>query len=48
MKALLFPEDPNLEVECEGMFDWDIVGWRTMERRTRSPTFMVGESPWCV
>lgn len=48
MKSLVFPEDPNLEVEVEGTFEWDIVGWRSLERRTRSPVFTVGSSPWRI
>lgn len=46
MKVLLFPEDPNLEVEHEATYTWPIVGWRKMDRRCYSPNFECGGCPW--
>ena len=48
MKQLIFQEDPNLEVEHEAVFTWEIINWRTMDRRTHSPVFTCGDSPWYV
>ncbi|KAF8540340.1 hypothetical protein BDD12DRAFT_734829 [Trichophaea hybrida] len=48
MKQLIFQEDPNLEVEHEAVFTWEIINWRKMDRRTHSPVFTCGDSPWRI
>jgi hypothetical protein len=48
MKQILFQEDPNLEVLHQAVFTWEIANWRKMERRTHSPVFTCGDSPWYV
>lgn len=46
MKSLVFTDDPNLEVEEECIFHWDIVNWKKMDRKSHSPVFRCGDSPW--
>lgn len=48
MRARFMPEDPDLEIESETTFTWDIKDWRTMARRNHSPTFYTGDHPWKV
>ncbi|KAI5816954.1 hypothetical protein BZA77DRAFT_46183 [Pyronema omphalodes] len=48
MKSLLFVEDPNLEVENECIYHWDIENWKKMDRKSHSPVFMCGDSPWKI
>ncbi|KAG9544300.1 hypothetical protein KCU86_g22198, partial [Aureobasidium melanogenum] len=48
MRNRFMPEDPDLEIESETTFTWDIKDWRTLPRRHHSPTFYAGNHPWKV
>lgn len=48
MRARFMPEDPELDVESETTFTWDIENWRTLPKRHNSPTFTCGSHPWKV
>jgi hypothetical protein len=48
MRERFLPEDPDLEIESETTYTWDIKDWRTLPRRHHSPTFKTGDHPWKV
>ena len=48
MRERFLPEDPDLEIESETTYTWDIKDWRTLPRRHHSPTFNTGDHPWKV
>ncbi|CAD0107176.1 unnamed protein product [Aureobasidium uvarum] len=48
MRNRFMPEDPDLEIESETTYTWDIKDWRTLPRRHNSPTFHTGDHPWKV
>ena len=48
MKARVLPELPDQETESEAVFTWKIEGWRSMEKKSRGPTFQCGGYPWLV
>jgi hypothetical protein len=48
MRERFMPEDPDLEIESEITYTWDIKDWRTLPRRHHSPTFHTGDHPWKV
>lgn len=48
IKQMVLPDEPGLEAEVEGMYHWDITNWRKMERRSHSPVFTIGDTPWRI
>lgn len=48
MRARFLPEDPELEIESETTFTWDLENWRTLPKRHNSPVFQSGGHPWKV
>ncbi|GAB7350994.1 hypothetical protein MBLNU459_g1489t1 [Dothideomycetes sp. NU459] len=48
MRARFLPEDPDLEVESETTYTWDIENWRSLPKRHNSPVFECGSHPWKI
>lgn len=48
MKEEYFKPPPDLEIESEGEYTWNITDWRELPRRLHSPAFEIGGHPWKI
>lgn len=48
MKKEYFKPLPDLEIEHEVKYTWDIQDWSKLDRRNHSPAFTCGDIPWKI
>lgn len=48
MKAEYFKPLPELQIEHEAEYTWDIQEWSKLGRRIHSPSFACGDAPWKI
>ncbi|KAL8923049.1 MAG: hypothetical protein Q9172_003295 [Xanthocarpia lactea] len=48
MKARILPPVPDLEIQTETVFTWEIENYRSLTRKERSPKFECGGHPWRI
>ncbi|KAI9828435.1 MAG: hypothetical protein M1832_002863 [Thelocarpon impressellum] len=48
MKAKLFQDSGDLEIETEAVSTWKIEGWRHLKKKEHGPIFECGGHPWRV
>ncbi|KJY02284.1 ubiquitin carboxyl-terminal hydrolase like protein [Zymoseptoria brevis] len=48
MRDRYMPRQPEHEIEAEEIYTWDIQDWRSLPKRTHSPTFTCGGHPWRI
>ena len=46
MKARIQTPIPDLEIEHEAVFTWNIDNYRSLSHRERGPRFECGGQPW--
>ncbi|KAK5116257.1 hypothetical protein LTR62_008584 [Meristemomyces frigidus] len=48
MRERFLPAPPEYETQAEQIFTWDITNWRSLPKRTHSPTFACAGHPWRI
>lgn len=46
MRAHIFTDNGDLEVDTEAVSTWNIQDWRRLPRKTHSPIFDCDGHPW--